>query len=92
MRSGFPSGPAALIAVLVCSLPAFQVYAALAVLFSSPFAAILAGGASLVAAAAVALPRQLRRGRLVVSTAMLLTAILIYQPPPCSSGSFSRLR
>jgi hypothetical protein len=81
VRSGFRSAPAALIAVLISSLPAFQVYAAWTVAFSTPCAAILAGGASLVAATAVDLPRQLRRGRLVVSGAMLLAAILIYPPP-----------
>ena len=36
VRSGFRSAFAALIAVLICSLPAFQVYGAWAVLFSTP--------------------------------------------------------
>jgi hypothetical protein len=81
VRSGFRSAPAALIAVLICSLPAFQVYAAWAVVFSTPSAAILAGGASLVTATALDLPLQFRRDRLVVSAAMLLAAILIYPPP-----------
>jgi len=80
VRSGFRSAFAALIAVLICSLPAFQVYGAWAVLFSTPCAAILAGGASLVAATAIVLPRRLMRNRLVLSTAMLLAALLIYQP------------
>jgi hypothetical protein len=81
VRSGFRSGFAALIAVLICSLPAFQVYAALAVAFPTPYAAILAGGASLVAATATELPQRLMRRRLAVSGAMLLAAILIYPPP-----------
>jgi hypothetical protein len=79
VRSGLRSAFAALIAVLICSLPAFQVYAAVAVAFPTPWAAILAGGASLVAATAIELP--LRRGRLAMSGAMLLAAILIYPPP-----------
>lgn len=81
VRSGFRSGAAALITVLICSLPAFQVYAASAVLYSAPYAAILAGAASLVAATAIGLPRRLARRRLVVSAALLLGGLLIYQPP-----------
>ena len=72
--------PAALIVVLVCSMPAFQVYASWAVLFNVPYAALLAGSASLVAGSAVAVPRHLRIDRYVGSTAMLLGALLIYQP------------
>ncbi len=81
VRAGFRSAPAALIVVLVCCLPAFQVFAALAVAWSTPLAAILGGGASLVGASAFDVPGRIRTGRVVASGAMLLAAILIYPPP-----------
>jgi hypothetical protein len=80
VRAGVRRGPAALIAVLVCSMPAFQVYASWAVLFNVPYAALLGGGASLVAVSAVDAPRNLLLDRLVGATAMLFGALLIYQP------------
>jgi hypothetical protein len=80
VRAGISRVPAALIAVLVCSMPAFQVYASWAVLFNVPYAALLGGGASLLAASAVHGPRHLRLDRHVGATAMLLGALLIYQP------------
>jgi hypothetical protein len=81
VRSGLRPVPAALVAVLVCSMPAFQVYASWTVLFSAPLAALLAGGASLVADSAAHAPRDLAVDRMVGATAMLLAALLIYQPP-----------
>jgi hypothetical protein len=81
VRSGFRSWFAALIAVLICSLPAFEVYAAVTVAFPTPCAAVLAGAASLVAATAIDLPPKVRGSRLALSGAMLLAAILIYPPP-----------
>jgi hypothetical protein len=81
VRSGFRSWFAALIAVLICSLPAFEVYAAVTVAFPTPCAAVLAGAASLVAATAIDLPPKFRGSRLALSGAMLLAAILIYPPP-----------
>ncbi len=81
VRSGFRSWFAALIAVLICSLPAFEVYAAVTVAFPTPCAAVLAGAASLVAATAIDSPPKVRRSRLALSGAMLLAAILIYPPP-----------
>ena len=81
VRSGFRSWFAALIAVLICSLPAFEVYAAVTVAFPTPCAAVLAGAASLVAATAIDLAPKVRRSRLALSGAMLLAAILIYPPP-----------
>jgi hypothetical protein len=80
VRSRIKPALAALIAVLLCSLPAFQVYASWAVLFSSPFAALLAGGASMFTVAAVDGPRDLVRDRLLGSIALLFAALLIYQP------------
>src|SRR5919204_4673708 len=74
------STPAALIAVFVCSLPTFQVYGSWAVLFSAPLAALLAGGASLFAVAAVDGPRNLMRDRLLGAVALLLAGLLTYQP------------
>jgi hypothetical protein len=81
VRSEFRSWFAALIAVLICSLPAFEVYAAVTVAFPTPCAAVLAGAASLVAATAVDLPHHVRRSRLALSGTLLLLAILIYPPP-----------
>jgi hypothetical protein len=81
VRSRINPTVAALIAVLVCTLPAFQVYGSWAVLFFSPLAALLAGGASLFAVAAVDGPRDLFPDRLVGATGLLLAALLIYQPP-----------
>jgi hypothetical protein len=66
-------------------MPAFQVYASWTVLFLAPLAAVLAGGASLLAVAASEAPRELVADRVVGATAMLLAALLIYQPPAPSS-------
>ena len=80
VRSRIATVPAALIAVLTCTMPAFQVYASWAALFVAPYASILAGGASIVATAAVGAPRGLMPERLTVATLMLLAALLVYQP------------
>jgi hypothetical protein len=80
VRAGIDRVFAALMAVLVCSMPAFQVYASWAVLFNVPYAALLGGGASLLAVSAVDAPRHLRIDRYVGASAMLLGALLIYQP------------
>jgi hypothetical protein len=79
VRSGVKRTFAALIAVLVCSMPAFQVYGSWAVLFNVPYAAILGGGASLLAVAAVEAPRDLVADRLAGAIAMLVASLLIYQ-------------
>jgi hypothetical protein len=73
--------PAALIAVLVCTLPAFQVYGSWTLAFADPWAAFLAGCASLLAVASLDAPRHLKLDKLVAATVLLLIAILIYQPP-----------
>jgi hypothetical protein len=80
IRAGIRRTFAALIAVLVCSMPAFQIYGSWAVLFFAPYAALLAGGASLLSVAAVDGPRRLVMDRTVAATGMLLAALLIYQP------------
>ncbi len=80
VRSGIMPTLAALIALLVCSMPAFQVYGSWTVLFSVPYAALLAGGASLFVVAGVDAPRNLVADRLVGATMALLAALLIYQP------------
>jgi hypothetical protein len=80
VRSGVKSVSAALIVVLVCSLPAFQVYGSWAVLFNVPYAAVIAGCASLFAVGAVDAPRHLVVDRVVGALALMLAALLIYQP------------
>jgi hypothetical protein len=80
VRSHVKPVPAALAALLVCSLPAFQVYSAWAVLYSSPLGAVLAGAASLFAVSALDAPRALARDRLVGAVALLFAGLLIYQP------------
>ena len=80
VRSGFGRALAALIAVLVCSMPAFQLTAAWTVLFHTPLAMLLAGGASVLAAAAIDAPHRLRNVRMIGATAMLLASLMIYQP------------
>lgn len=81
VRSGIRRTPAALIVVLVCSLPAFQVYSSWTVLAVAPYAALLGGGASLLAVSATDAPRKLVADRMVGAIGMLLAALLIYQPP-----------
>ena len=72
VRSKIGRLPAVLIALLVCTLPPFQLYASWAITFSLPWAA-LAGGASLLAGAAVDAPRR-HFDRLVWATALLTVA------------------
>jgi hypothetical protein len=80
VRSGFKPIAAALIAVFVCTMPPFQVWASWTVLFSTPWAALAAGGASRLAVAAVDGPRRLMTDRLVGAAGLLLAALLTYQP------------
>jgi hypothetical protein len=80
VRSRIKPAPAALIAVLVCTLPAFQVYGSWTVLFNAPYASVLGGGASLLAVAAIDAPPNLVIDRIVGSIGLLLTGLLIYQP------------
>ena len=79
MRSKIGRLPAALIALLVATMPPFQLSASWAVAFSLPWAALLAGCASLMAVAGMDRPRQ-HYDRLIWSTALLIAALLIYQP------------
>jgi hypothetical protein len=78
VRSGVKPTLAALFAVLICSMPAFQVFGSWAVLFTVPYAAILGGGASFLTVAAVE-ASSLVTARLVGATAALLAALLTYQ-------------
>lgn len=80
VRSGISVRAAALIAVLVCGLPSFEVYASWTTLFTAPYVAILAGCASLIAVAAVDAPRHLVADRALGATAALTAALLTYQP------------
>ena len=79
VRSKLGRTPAALIALLVCTLPPFQAYAAWAVMLHASWTALLAGCASLLAVAAVDAPRRLRPERLMGATLLLLVALLTYQ-------------
>jgi hypothetical protein len=80
VRARFGAVPAALIALLVCSLPAFQVYASWAVLFNVPYAALLGAGASVLALWAAEAQADLKLDRLMGAGALLLAALLTYQP------------
>ena len=80
VRSRVKPALAAVIVVLVCSTPAFQVYGAWAVLFTVPYAAILAGVASFFVVAATDAGGSLVADRLAGAIAALLAALLIYQP------------
>ena len=80
VRSGVRRFTAALIVVLVCGMPSFEVYGSWAMLFNIPYAAILAGCASLFAVGAVDGPRNLVVDRIVGAVALMLVALLIYQP------------
>jgi hypothetical protein len=80
VRSGIRPLVAALIAVFVCSMPGFELAVSWTVLFTVPWAALLAGGASLLAVAATGAPRTTSADRLVGATAALLAGLLMYQP------------
>ena len=80
VRSGIKPALAGLIAVLVCTMPPFQVWVSWTLLFSVPFAAVAAAGASRVTVAAVEGPRNLRLDRLVAAGGLLIAALLTYQP------------
>jgi hypothetical protein len=80
VRSGITRTPATLVAVLVCTLPAWQVYASWTVLSVAPYAALFAGVASVLIVVAIDGPRELVVDRLLGATAMLLAALLVYHP------------
>ena len=71
---------AAVIALLVCTMPAFQVFDSYTELFVAPYAALLAGGASLLAVDAITDPRGPVTNRSAGATGLLLGALMIYQP------------
>jgi hypothetical protein len=80
VRSGVRPSVAAPIAVLMCTTPAFQVYGAWAVLFTSPYAALLGAGASMLAVAAADAPESLIGDRSLGAVALLMAGLLVYQP------------
>ena len=80
LRSRVGSLPAALIALLACTLPAFQLHTAFTINFPMPWAAVLAGCASLLTVAALDGSRPLKLDRLVAPTVLLVVAVLTYQP------------
>jgi hypothetical protein len=80
VRAGIRSRAAALIAVLVCSMPPFGVYAAWATTSPCPYAAVLAGCASLVAVAAADAHGKLATSRLLAAIGMMVASLLVYQP------------
>jgi hypothetical protein len=71
---------AALVAVLVCAMPAFQVFASWTVLFDATLAALLGAFASVVAVSVATSAQQQVVDRFAASAAMLVAALLIYQP------------
>src|SRR5262245_13162277 len=68
--------PAALVALLVCTMPPFQLYAGWTVAFPAPWAALLAGCASLLTVASVDGPRRLRLDRVVGAVVLMIVALL----------------
>lgn len=80
-RNGIRRPIADLVATFVCVMPAFGVVASWAVLFASPYAALLAAGASVVATFATDERGHASPSRVVLGGAMLLTALIVYQPP-----------
>jgi hypothetical protein len=80
MRIGVGGFVAAMMALFVATLPPFQVYAAWTILFMAPWAAVLAGAASLVIAGANGTSRRPSAARLAGASALFLAAILTYQP------------
>ena len=76
---GLSDRSSVLIAIFVCVLPPFQVYASWATLFVAPYAALLAGTASLITFRSTDSYGK-RRARLWMAAVMLLsTATLIHQ-------------
>ncbi|MGE0229424.1 MAG: glucosyltransferase domain-containing protein [Dehalococcoidia bacterium] len=72
--------PAALIALLMCTMPAFQVYGSWTVLFAAPHAAVLGGVASLVLTRTVGEEGSDRVSAMAIGALLLLGGLLIYQP------------
>jgi hypothetical protein len=85
-RFGWPRWSAASMALIVCTMPPFQVYAAWAIESFFPLAALLAGAASYLADRA-ANGHSLRgnASRLVSAIALQMIALTIFQP----AGMFS---
>jgi len=81
VRSGWSRAQSAFLAVIVCTLPAFQVHASSAMLAFSALAALASGAALLLADRAYAERRLSIKGGLCVGSVLLfLLALTIYQP------------
>lgn len=81
VRAAIRPGMAALVAVLICSMPPLQVYATWTLLFAAPYAAVLAGAASMVTARVAGRHPRDAAAPLSIAVALLLTSLFIYQPP-----------
>ncbi|MGE0134736.1 MAG: glucosyltransferase domain-containing protein [Dehalococcoidia bacterium] len=72
--------PAALVALLMCTMPAFQVYGSWTVLFAAPYAAMLGGTASLLLTRVAGKEGARAVEAMTVAALALLGGLLIYQP------------
>jgi len=75
-RVGWPPGRAAALALLICTLPPFQVEAAWSLSFSVPYSCVLAGLACRLTLRAAERPRW---QEIAGALALLLVAVTIYQ-------------
>ena len=81
LRSAVRPLLAALMAVFICTLPPLQVYVAWTLLWTAPYAALLAGGASVLAVSVADRPLRLAWRRIAGAIVLLIAALLLYQPP-----------
>ncbi|HRC63175.1 MAG TPA: hypothetical protein PLX85_08150 [Dehalococcoidia bacterium] len=81
MRAGLDRVVAVLIAVLVCSMPGFLVFASWGVLIAAPLAAIAAGVASMVTVRGVDRGIGLRSWEYPTAAGLVLAGTWLYQPP-----------
>lgn len=81
LSAGMQRRLALAIPVFICTLPTFQVAAGWAILWDAVYAACAAGGALLIADRAMHMPVGRRRVLWIgVSVALVLAALLVYQP------------
>lgn len=81
IRAGLPRMAAGLTAIFICSMPSFVVYTSWSVLFVAPYAAILAGAASMETVRGAEGAETPRWEALAGATGLLLVATWLYQPP-----------
>jgi hypothetical protein len=80
-KAGWDIWASVSLALIICTMPAFQQYAAWVVLAFAPFAALCAGGAVSFAEQSFAESRRLRKWTLAAGASLLeLIALTIYQP------------